>query len=116
MGGEVDGRADLYSSGCVAYWLLTGKHVFTAATAIALLMQHAQAEPPPPSTRTDQPISRALDELVLSCLVKEPGKRPQSARELSQRLFELEGAGEWTEEWARGWWARNLPGGEAVVR
>jgi serine/threonine-protein kinase len=104
MGGEVDGRADIYATGCVAYWLLTGQYVFTAETAVGLLLQHAQAVPSPPSARTDVPIPRALDDLVLSCLAKDPADRPQSARALSLRLAAVEGANVWTQERARDWW------------
>ena len=105
MGADLDARADIYSTGCVAYWLLTGQLVFTAPTAMGLLMQHAQAPPTPPSARTPQPIPKALDDLVLSCLAKDPAQRPQSARELSLRLAELEGANAWTQDRARDWWA-----------
>ena len=108
MGTEVDGRADIYATGCVAYWLLTGQFVFTAETPMGLLLQHAQTTPTPPSARTDQPIPKALDDLVLSCLAKDPAKRPQSARELSLRLGEVEGASAWTEDRAREWWATHL--------
>jgi eukaryotic-like serine/threonine-protein kinase len=104
MGTDLDGRADIYSTGCVAYWLLTGQLVFTAPTAMGLLMQHAQKAPTPPSARTSVPISKALDDLVLSCLAKDPAQRPQSARELSLRLAEVEGATAWTQERAREWW------------
>jgi serine/threonine-protein kinase len=107
-GPEVDGRADIYATGCVAYWLLTGQFVFTAETPIALLLKHATASPSPPSARTDQRIPPALDELVMSCLAKEPGSRPQSARELSLRLAEVEGADVWTQERAREWWRAHL--------
>jgi eukaryotic-like serine/threonine-protein kinase len=101
----VDGRTDIYATGCVAYWLLTGQFVFTADTSMGLLMQHVQARPAPPSTRTDQPVPAALDRLVLSCLAKDPAERPQSARELSNRLAEIEGASKWTQDRARTWWA-----------
>jgi serine/threonine-protein kinase len=101
----VDGRADIYATGCVAYWLLTGQFVFTADTSMGLLMQHVQARPAPPSTRTDQPVPAALDRLVLSCLAKDPADRPQSARELSGQLGEIEAAGKWTQDRARTWWA-----------
>jgi eukaryotic-like serine/threonine-protein kinase len=109
IGTEVDGRADIYATGCVAYWLLTGKFVFTADTPMGLLMQHVQARPAPPSTRTDQPIPAALDRLVLACLAKDPAERPQSARELSGRLAEVEGASGWTQDRARSWWATHPP-------
>jgi hypothetical protein len=48
-------------------------------------------------------IPPALDRLVLSCLAKDPRDRPQSAKELSLRLAEVEGAGPWTQDRARDW-------------
>jgi eukaryotic-like serine/threonine-protein kinase len=109
MGVEVDGRADIYATGCVAYWLLTGQLVFTADTPLGMLMQHAQKSPPPPSVRTHVPIPKALEALVLSCLAKDPAHRPQSARELSLHLAELEGASAWTQDKAREWWTTYQP-------
>ena len=108
MGPELDGRADIYATGCVAYWLLTGQFVFTAETPMGLLLKHAQTPPPPVSTRTSLPIPRPLDDLLLSCLAKEPADRPQSARELSLRLADLDGADAWTQERAREWWVAHL--------
>jgi eukaryotic-like serine/threonine-protein kinase len=108
MGGEVDGRADIYATGCVAYWLLTGQLVFTGETPMALLMHHARTTPAAPSTRTDRPISRALDDLVLACLAKDPAERPQTARELSFRLAELDGRSLWTQDRASNWWETHV--------
>jgi plasmid stabilization system protein ParE len=109
MGGEVDGRADIYATGCLAYWLLSGKLVFTADTAMGLLLHHAQTPPTRPSARTEMPIPPALDQLVLSCLAKDPAKRPQTARELSLRLAEVDGASAWTQDRARDWWVTHQP-------
>ena len=109
LGTDLDGRADIYATGCLAYWLLTGQFVFTAATPMGLLLQHAQTPPAPPSSRTELPIPPALDDLVLSCLAKDPAKRPQSARELSLRLAEVEGASAWTQDRARDWWVTHQP-------
>jgi plasmid stabilization system protein ParE len=109
MGIGIDGRADIYATGCVAYWLLTGQFVFTADTAMGFLLQHAQTAPDPPSSRTDLPIPAALDDLVMSCLAKDPANRPQSARELSRRLSEVDGATAWTQDRARDWWATHQP-------
>jgi serine/threonine-protein kinase len=109
MGGEVDGRADIYATGCLAYWLLTGELVFTADSPMKLLLHHVQTPPPRPSARTELPIPPALDDLVLSCLAKDPANRPQSARELSLRLGEVAGAGAWTQERAREWWVAHQP-------
>ena len=99
----VDGRADLYSLGCVAYYLLTGKLVFEAETAIQTILQHVQQPPVPPSQRTDMPIPPGLEALVLACLAKRPADRPASAAEL-RRALEAIGLEPWTEEQAARWW------------
>jgi plasmid stabilization system protein ParE len=115
MGSALDGRADIYATGCVAYWLLTGQYVFSADSSMGLLLQLARTAPTPPSARTDLPIPAALDQLVLACLAKDPAKRPQSARELSRRLAEIEGVGTWTQEQARDWWATHQPASGAAA-
>jgi len=108
-GTDLDARADIYATGCVAYWLLTGQLVFTAETQMGLLLHHAHTPPIPPSARSDLRIPAALDQLVLSCLAKDPAGRPQSARELSRRLAEIDGAETWTQDRAREWWATRPP-------
>jgi serine/threonine-protein kinase len=104
MGAEVDGRADIYATGCVGYWMLTGNLVFTSDTPMGLILHHVQTPPVSPSARSELPIPPALDELILSCLAKDPAQRPQSARELSLRLAAIAGLDEWTQERAREWW------------
>jgi hypothetical protein len=107
MGTGVDGRADIYAAGCVAYWLLTGQHVFTADTPMALMMRHVHTPPTRPSARTELPVPAALDDLVLSCLAKDPADRPQSAGELSLRLAAVECPHAWTQDRAREWWTKH---------
>jgi serine/threonine-protein kinase len=107
--GQTDSRADIYSVGCVAYWLLTGELVFRGDTPIAVMMHHAHTAPVPVSQRTELPIPPELERLILSCLEKDPAKRPQSARELSHRLAEIPIATPWTEELAAIWWSRHEP-------
>ena len=43
---HVDGRADLYSLGAVAYFLLSGHLVFEGATSMQMLVRRLQEEPP----------------------------------------------------------------------
>jgi serine/threonine-protein kinase len=105
-GPPLDIRADIYATGCVAYWLLTGQYVFTADTPIGILMHHAHTPPAPPSSRAERPIPDALERLVLRCLAKEPGDRPQTAMELLQRLDDVPVPSPWTEDRAREWWRR----------
>jgi eukaryotic-like serine/threonine-protein kinase len=86
----LDGRADIYSLGCVAYYLLTGRLVFEGDTPLQTILKHLQQEPGPPSRVTDRPIPPALDEVILACLAKRPEDRPPSAAMLSQRLAQVE--------------------------
>ena len=106
---DIDGRADIYSTGCVAYWLLTGELVFTADTTMKTLLAHAHEMPGPPSAKTTQVIPADVDRLVLSCLAKDRGHRPRSARDLLQRLDAIVFDEPWTEERAREWWKVHLP-------
>ena len=105
----MDGRADIYATGCVAYWLLTGELVFTADTPMELLLAHAQRVPEAPSSKTELPIPPELDALVLSCLAKEREQRPTSAHDLLTRLEAVALGRPWTEERAREWWNVHLP-------
>jgi eukaryotic-like serine/threonine-protein kinase len=74
-----------------------------------LLIQHAQATPEPPSARTELPIPKELDAIVLACLAKDPSERPQTARELARRLESVPVRDEWTPELARAWWETHQP-------
>jgi serine/threonine-protein kinase len=107
-GADVDARADIYSTGCVAYWLLTGQLVFTADTAMKTLLAHAHSLPEPPSSRTGIPIPPDLEALVLACLAKDREYRPQTARDLLQRLDAVALQQPWTDARARDWWNVHL--------
>jgi hypothetical protein len=108
MGTHVDSRADIYATGCVAYFLLTGKPVFAGDTPMAVVVHHARTPPTAPSAVSDLPIPPALDQLILECLAKNPADRPQTARVLARRLVEI-GLHSWNEERARDWWETHKP-------
>ena len=104
LGEAVDGRADLYALGCVAYYLLTGQRVFEAENAFQLIAKHMQESPVPPSQRIGLPVEPQLERVVLDCLAKSPKGRPQSAAELDRMLGEI-GIEPWTEAEAKQWWS-----------
>jgi len=105
----VDRRADIYCLGCVAYWMLAGKPVFTAHSPVAVIADHLKTPPPPLSEVCARGVPAALEEIVMSCLEKDPAKRPKSAWALTAALKRNECDRDWKEGMARDWWASYLP-------
>ncbi len=106
---QIDGRADIYALGCVAYWLVTGSLVFPRNSAMAMAVAHSQAEPEPPSHRTELPIPASFDALILECLAKAPADRPPTAELLAHRLEALAEVPAWDRSRAREWWNLHRP-------
>ncbi len=106
---DVDARTDLYSLGCVAYYLLTGRLVFEEPGPVNMAIAHVTVRPQPPSERTVQKIPASLEQLIMACLEKRPEDRPQSAVELSARLAACDEGSPWTRDRAEDWWKENLP-------
>jgi eukaryotic-like serine/threonine-protein kinase len=77
-GDSVDPRTDLFSLGCVLYGLCAGKKPFDGATVTAVLMALASHTPTAPSD-LNRRVPRALSDLVMQLLAKDPKERPESA-------------------------------------
>jgi len=83
---RVDHRADVYAWGVLAYELLGGAHPFADRTTPQdLVAAHLSAMPRPLGDAAPD-LSPAVSALVMRCLEKDPGRRPQSAREISDAL------------------------------
>jgi serine/threonine-protein kinase len=125
LGMHIDERADLYSLGCVAWWLLAGNEVFPRETDGKVLHRHINEEIPDLREKVTGWIPDELVQIVGSLLAKEPSARPTSARELAARLRAIEIPREhaWTHERASSWWnaykppapVPSLPAGEVQV-
>ena len=115
---DLDGRADVYSLGGVAYYLVTGQPPFVKETAMEMMLAHAYETPKPPSeVRPDVP--RDLEEVILRCLKKKPDERYPDADSLEKALARCADANGWTEEDAAAWWAEarfeEAPGTDAAL-
>jgi serine/threonine-protein kinase len=101
---SVGPASDLYALGAVGYFLLTGEQVFERPTLPATLAAHLLDRPTPPHVLLGVPFPEVLEELILSCLDKDPANRPQSAEALRRALNAVELEDAWGEEDARAWW------------
>ncbi len=104
---HVDGRYDIYSLGCVAYWLLVGELLFPGKSMMGTLVAHLRTKPTPPSEKMDAPIPQELDRIILWCLEKDPDKRPQTAEELAKSLRQIKFEDPWDQDKAKSWWEEN---------
>ena len=106
---NIDGRADLYSLGCVAYFLLSGLLVFDESSPTAFAMAHVQTIPIPLSQRSELSIPAGLEAIVTQLLEKDPARRIQTAQELARRLRTLRDVPVWCPDRAAQWWETNCP-------
>jgi non-specific serine/threonine protein kinase len=81
-GDEVDGRADLYSLGCVLFECLTGEVPFPRRSEVATIYAHLEETPPRASDRCAE-VPPALDAVVARALAKKPNRRVQTGAELA---------------------------------
>jgi serine/threonine-protein kinase len=88
-GDPVDGRADLYSLGCVVYEMLTGVAAFEGTSSVLLMGKHLHETPLPPRARAPRrAIPKAVDDVVVRAMAKRPDARFPSAAAMRQALEE----------------------------
>jgi eukaryotic-like serine/threonine-protein kinase len=87
MGQPIDGRADLYALGVVAFYALAGRFPFEYEAAAAVLVAHA-TKPAPPLGTVASAVPRAVAAVVDRCLAKDPAARYATGDELARALEE----------------------------
>jgi hypothetical protein len=93
---NVDTRSDIYSLATVAFFLLTGEPLFDGDSSMEVLYQVVNETPRCPSDVCETRIPAKLDELVISCLAKDPQDRPADIRVVMEILEGLSPQSPWT--------------------
>jgi hypothetical protein len=95
----IDHRSDIYSAGAMLYEMVTGRPLFTADSAVAVMRM--QAEIPAPDARTIDPnVAEGVALMLARALAKDPAQRQQSAADFLQELETAAAAG-YGPDWER---------------
>ena len=81
-------KTDLYALGCLLYQMLTGHPPFEGKSAVVMMHAHMAEPAPRPSGRTPD-VPKALDDLVVQLMSKDPPERPWDAAQVAHLLEEL---------------------------
>ncbi len=87
-GGDLDGRSDLFSVGCVLYEMITGKKAFRGESITALIFKIITENPVPLQEELPN-IPEAMAQIVMKALSKAPETRYQSGHELAEDLLAM---------------------------
>jgi len=88
-GEDVDQRSDLFSVAVLMYELLTGKKPFDGPDVTSIMYNITNVHPPSPRFYNGA-LPNQIEDIIFTAMAKDPGKRYNSAQELSREIRELE--------------------------
>jgi eukaryotic-like serine/threonine-protein kinase len=85
QGKEADARSDIFAFGAMLYEMLTGQRAFQGKSQLSVASSILERDPEPPSAI--QPLTPpALEQLIRTCLAKDPEERWQTAHDVKLQL------------------------------
>lgn len=100
----MDPRSDIYSIGCVAYYLLSGRAPFIECDPESLFALVLTEQPISISVHRNESVPAEINEIVLKCMAKRAEDRFESVAELSRMIDQLRVKYAWTIDEAKVWW------------
>lgn len=88
QGFPLDPRTDIYSTGIVLFEMVTGELPFDSDDIGSILLQQVKKVPPSPRQLNPE-VPEALEQVILRALAKKPAERFQSAKEMSDVLYDI---------------------------
>ena len=115
-GDDIDGRADIYSTGVVLFEALTGRLPFAFDDVASLIDAHLKHIPPRFADVGMEDVPPAVEAIVRRCLAKYAPERPASVRDLAVAFGYALNVDVWAETAPAGWAAHDakIPMADAV--
>ncbi|MCC9601800.1 serine/threonine protein kinase [Stieleria sp. JC731] len=101
---KIDPRSDIYSVGCIAYFLLSGRPPFIECDPESLFALVLTEDPISIAVHRDEDVPEKVAAFVKRCMAKNMDERFGSIDELAKQLDELIREYPWSVEQSRAWW------------
>jgi hypothetical protein len=101
---SMDRRSDIYSLGCVAYFLLSGRPPFIEHETESLFALILSEQPVSLSQQRQESVPDEVSQLVFKCMAKRPDDRFESISQLADAIASMHHRYPWTVEDAKRWW------------
>ena len=108
--GGMDPRSDLYSVGCIAYFLLSGRPPYLECDPESLFAMVLSEQPIGIAIHRGEDVPDSVLDLVNRCMAKDPDDRFGTVEQLSAAVDRLRADFPWAPEEAREWWRINDDG------
>ncbi|KAA1257711.1 Serine/threonine-protein kinase PknB [Rubripirellula obstinata] len=107
---KLDPRSDLYSIGCIAYYLLAGRPPFIESQPESLFSLILSEQPIGIAIHRGEEIAAEVSAMVMKCMAKKVEDRYKTVAELAREIDRLRLDHDWSVDQAKVWWSHH--GGE----